>query len=79
MENAVISANMSSATELANLTLPELGRQCFQDFVLKSFFEFLQMFYIVFPSQHKEESETEVYNYELNVSFLRDWGHLRSS
>lgn len=67
-----LPANLTTTTStmLANRTLPDLGRQCLQDFVIKNFFEFLQMFYIVFPSQHQPEGDTDVYNYEVNVSGL---------
>lgn len=62
--------NDSAAVETTMLALKNsssnaaaLSEQCLQDFFIRSFYDFLQMFYIVWPS----EGEEPEMNYELNV------------
>ncbi|KAH9393648.1 hypothetical protein TYRP_021565 [Tyrophagus putrescentiae] len=62
--------NDSAAVETTMLALKNssssvaaLSEQCLQDFFIRSFYDFLQMFYIVWPS----EGEEPEMNYELNL------------
>lgn len=56
-----------------NVTMRALGNQCVQDFMLQFLYDFLQMFYIVFPSEDLKENDPEVPNYEINVSQSFGW------
>lgn len=48
-------------------SMAALSEQCVQDFFIRSFYDFLQMFYIVWPSENSDDPEV---NYELNVSYV---------
>lgn len=73
MSQSLLSMNSSLCTESsstiaeANSSADYLSQQCVHDFFLYSLYDFLQMFYIVWPSENTYESGHDVPNYELNV------------
>lgn len=63
MDESVIVDNLT--TMALNTTL---GQQCTKKFLLQHFYDFLQMFYILFPSEEVHEKSEDVPSYEVNVS-----------
>ena len=67
-----ISMSLGNATLASNTSLDVLGRKCVTDFGISFFYDFLQMFYILFPSENVYAKGEDVPSYEVNVSLIEN-------